>query len=187
MVEAERVVSIPYSLAQDLFSYGSVHTVTGVCYGRTHKEAIDALSNAMLAAAPLPPASEEALTLAAKLEAWLRKRGEPDSGIIYHGPWRDEVTGHWPSEVRLHGADADFVAAHFHGKGAVALADAIRSQASTRAAVEAALDAYVTKLVNRHHGDLAAHSFVDAVAAILGRNPTAEMDARARARKMETE
>lgn len=64
------------------------------------------------------------------LIAWLRKRGEPDSGIRYRGrhTLHDEdgsPTIHVDAKVELHGTDADFVAKHFHGKGARELADAL--------------------------------------------------------------
>lgn len=53
---------------------------------------------------------------------WLRKRGESDGGIRYEGASSNEFARR-PARVELHGADADFVAKHFHGSGARALAD----------------------------------------------------------------
>lgn len=64
------------------------------------------------------------------LLAWLRKRGEPDSGINYSGPWSDEVLGRQQSQVRLFDHDADFIAKHFHGQGARDLADALEAALS---------------------------------------------------------
>lgn len=66
--------------------------------------------------APSNPAEVGALI------AWLRKRGEPDSGMDYRSSnsWQDAV-------VRLHGTAADFVAKHFHGQGARDLADALET------------------------------------------------------------
>lgn len=71
----------------------------------------------------------DAKALVKNLVAWLRKRGEPDSGIHYSGRysgrWYDEVMGAWPAEVRLFGTDADFVRDNFHDKGARDLAEAL--------------------------------------------------------------
>jgi len=64
------------------------------------------------------------------LIAWLRKRGEPDSGIDYRqgNSWEDSV-------VRLHGTDADFIAKHFHGQGARDLAAALSASRTIPAGV----------------------------------------------------
>jgi hypothetical protein len=59
----------------------------------------------------------------ALLEAWLLKRSQPDSGIQYES--RDAFTE--DACTILQGPDATFVAKHFHGAGAAALAAAIAS------------------------------------------------------------
>jgi hypothetical protein len=62
---------------------------------------------------------------------WLRKRGEPDSGIDYAAAsiHHDRELGftHRQANVRLWGGDADFIANNFHGKSARDLADALTS------------------------------------------------------------
>ena len=64
------------------------------------------------------------------LLAWLDKRGQPDSGIRYEAGSHSNTRGvrHSIARVELHGSDADFIAKHFHGEGARALAAALRSQ-----------------------------------------------------------
>lgn len=44
--------------------------------------------------------------------------------------------------------------------------------------IHAAIDRYVDALVERQHGDVAQSKAFDAICEALGRNPTAEMDAR---------
>ena len=66
----------------------------------------------------------------ADLVAWLKKRGEPDSGINYQGPYYAHDEDGSPTiprqaRVELHGSDADFIAKHFHGAGARDLAAAL--------------------------------------------------------------
>jgi hypothetical protein len=64
-----------------------------------------------------------------KLIAWLKRRGDPDSGIRYEAGSHSNTRGirHSLARVELHGSDADFIAKHFHGAGARQLADALAS------------------------------------------------------------
>ena len=62
------------------------------------------------------------------LIAWLRKRGEPDSGINYVGRSHPFEARPQPASATLYGFDADFIAKHFHGQGARDLADALASR-----------------------------------------------------------
>jgi len=64
--------------------------------------------------------TEEGNDLVARLEKWLRQRGEPDSGISYEANSSGRYTGY--ARVVLYGSDATFVADHFHGQGARELA-----------------------------------------------------------------
>lgn len=56
-----------------------------------------------------------------RLVEWLRKHGEPNSGISYESNSR--FTGH--ARVEVHGSDATFIADHFHGEGARDLASVL--------------------------------------------------------------
>jgi len=57
------------------------------------------------------------------LIAWLRRRGEPDSGMSYEA--RNSFSGR--ARAVVHGSDATFIADHFHGSGARELADALEA------------------------------------------------------------
>jgi hypothetical protein len=59
--------------------------------------------------------------LVRRLAMWLRKRALPNSGVRYES--RNSFTEE--ACTILHGADATFVAEHFHGAGAEAMANAI--------------------------------------------------------------
>jgi triphosphoribosyl-dephospho-CoA synthetase len=61
-----------------------------------------------------------------ELATWLEKRAQPDSGIRYEAGSHSNTNGvrHRLARVELYGRDADFIAKHFHGKGAADLAAA---------------------------------------------------------------
>lgn len=71
-----------------------------------------------------PTQTVEGLT--EELIAWLMKRAAPDSGIDYAHTWYSEATSRQhPSRVTIFGDDAEFIAKHFHGKGAAVLASTL--------------------------------------------------------------
>jgi hypothetical protein len=102
------------------------------------------------------------------LIAWLRKRGEPDSGIRYEGPhtrWDEDgsPTIRIEARVELFGSDADFIAKHFHGQGALDLADTLSrlsgdaSPASPKEVTEVEInDGSIKELLTLHTELLAA-------------------------------